>query len=585
MKKKFLLPIFLFFLLSIVFFLSKNNLFLTENHRFEKFTSRLFASQITSNTLNLHYTLAYPEQFGIENTPICLGSLKQENQEKEFAGLENYQKALEGFSFEKLSRTNQITYDILKLEFSTQLSGQNFWFLQEPLRPNLGIQSQLPVLLAEYTFRCGKDIKDYFSLLSSLPAYYREILDFEKQKSENGFFMSDSSADRVIAQCRAFMEDPSSNYLSSMFQDKIEHLKASDRITEKQALSYIKLHDKIMKTCVFPAYETLCQELEKLKGTGNNPGGLANLPGGTSYYHYLIQMETGDFRPVEEIETRLYQQLRQDYQALQTLLKENPHAIEDLHTLSEKKTHMPKEILSYLNQIMKKDFPSISVSDYKVKYVHSSMEEFSSPAFYLTPPADTLSPNTIYINKSTEISPAELFTTLAHEGFPGHLYQTLYYGNTNPPLIRNLLGCSGYVEGWATYAEFLSFRYGADYLGVSPDLMEFLRLNRCVNLCLYSLLDIGIHFHGWDQASVSKTLYSFGILSQDTCGEIFQYIVENPGNYLKYYVGYLNFTDLRTKAEHASKKEFNLKQFHQQILEIGPAPFPVLEKYVMNAWE
>lgn len=585
MKKKFLLPIFLFFLLSIVFFLSKNNLFLTENHRFEKFTSRLFASQITSNTLNLHYTLAYPEQFGIENTPICLGSLKQENQEKEFASLENYQKALEGFSFEKLSRTNQITYDILKLEFSTQLSGQNFWFLQEPLRPNLGIQSQLPVLLAEYTFRCGKDIKDYFSLLSSLPAYYREILDFEKQKSENGFFMSDSSADRVIAQCRAFMEDPSSNYLSSMFRDKIEHLKASDRITEKQALSYIKLHDKIMKTCVFPAYETLCQELEKLKGTGNNPGGLANLPGGTSYYHHLIQMETGDFRPVEEIETRLYQQLRQDYQALQTLLEENPHAIEDLHTLSEKKTHMPKEILSYLNQIMKKDFPSISVSDYKVKYVHSSMEEFSSPAFYLTPPADTLSPNTIYINKSTEISPAELFTTLAHEGFPGHLYQTLYYGNTNPPLIRNLLGCSGYVEGWATYAEFLSFRYGADYLGVSPDLMEFLRLNRCVNLCLYSLLDIGIHFHGWDQASVSKTLYSFGILSQDTCGEIFQYIVENPGNYLKYYVGYLNFTDLRTKAEHASKKEFNLKQFHQQILEIGPAPFPVLEKYVMNAWE
>ena len=312
MKKKFLLPIFLFFLLSIVFFLSKNNFFLTENHRFEKFTSRLFASQITSNTLNLHYTLAYPEQFGIENTPICLGSLKQENQEKEFASLENYQKALEGFSFEKLSRTNQITYDILKLEFSTQLSGQSFWFLQEPLRPNLGIQSQLPVLLAEYTFRCGKDIKDYFSLLSSLPAYYREILDFEKQKSENGFFMSDSSADRVIAQCRAFMEDPSSNYLSSMFRDKIEHLKASDRITEKQALSYIKLHDKIMKTCVFPAYETLCQELEKLKGTGNNPGGLANLPGGTSYYHYLIQMETGDFRPVEEIETRLYQQLRQD---------------------------------------------------------------------------------------------------------------------------------------------------------------------------------------------------------------------------------------------------------------------------------
>lgn len=584
MKKNFLLSIFLFFFLSIVFFLLKKNIFPTENQRFEEFTSNLFSSQIISNTLNLHYTLAYPEKFGIENNTICLGSFDYENQKKEFTCMENYQKILEQFSFEKLSRTNQITYDILKLEFSTYLSVQDSWLLQEPLSPNLGIQSQLPVLLAEYTFRCGQDIKNYFSLLSSLPEYYGEIIIFEKHKSQKGLFMSDLSADRVIAQCRAFMNASSSNYLSAMFRDKIDRYKDSGAITENQALSYIKLHEKLMETCVFPAYESLCRELEQLKGTGSNTGGLSNLPGGTSYYQYLIQSETGDFRSVPEIETRLYRQLKQDYKNLQNLLEKNPRIAEELHVLSAKSEHTPEQTLQYLQQVIKKDFPSVSVSDYTVKYVHSSMEEFSSPAFYLTPPADTLSPNTIYINKSMEISRAELFTTLAHEGFPGHLYQTLYYGNTNPPLIRSLIGCSGYVEGWATYVEFLSFGYCADYLDVNPDLMEFLRLNRSVNLCLYSLLDIGIHAHGWDQTTVNKTLYSFGILSLDTCQEIFQYIVENPGNYLKYYVGYLDFMDLRTKVANAAGEQFELKQFHRQILEIGPAPFPVLEKYIMDKW-
>ena len=330
-------------------------------------------------------------------------------------------------------------------------------------------------------------------------------------------------------------------------------------MTQKQADSYIKMHEKIMAKRVFPAYQSLAKGLADLKGNGTNTGGLSNLPGGTAYYRYLIRSGTGDYRSIKEIEERLYTQLLTDYKKMQSLIVADPKLLTDASSLPETCSSTPAQMLDYLNKAISQDFPDSGKPSYKVKYVHESMEDFSSPAFYLT--------------------------TLAHEGFPGHLYQTLYFGKTEPDDIRHLLSFGGYVEGWATYVESLSYGYGADYLKLDDSLMELLWLNRSVSLCLYSLLDIGIHDHGWDLGTVTKTLNSFGIASQDTCGEIYQYIVENPGNYLKYYLGYLNFIDLKKEAQTAAGKSFQLKEFHQYILELGPAQFPVLKKYLLMEYK
>lgn len=466
---------------------------------------------------------------------------------------------------------------IFSLEFSTQLSGENFFWLQEPLSPHLGISSQLPILLAEYTFRTGNDIKDYFSLLSCLPDYYNELAEFESQKAKRGLFMSDASLERLLTQCQTML---SSDYLASAFKDKINSLQNADTLTKKQADSYLSLHEKLIHTCVIPSYQSLSEKLSALKGSEKNDRGLAGFPDGTAYYHYLIQSQVGDFRSTNEIEERLFTQLALDYRQMQTLLSQNPSLAQNLSVFSLSAT--PEEMLSYLNKAMQTDFPDLDSPKYEVKYVPTSMEEFSSPAFYLTPPADTLSPNTIYINQSSQVNPAELFTTLAHEGFPGHLYQTLYYGNQNPAPIRNLLGCSGYIEGWATYVESISYGYAASYFKVEPELLQLLWQNRSISLCLYSLLDIKIHEYGWTLAQVTQSLHGFGIASDDTCKEIYQYIIENPANYLKYYLGYLNFMDLRDLAEKKAGDKFDKKEFHRFVLETGPAPFPVIEKYVLE---
>ena len=95
-------------------------------------------------------------------------------------------------------------------------------------------------------------------------------------------------------------------------------------------------------------------------------------------------------------------------------------------------------------------------------------------------------------------------------------------------------------------------------------------------------MDLGIHYHGWTLAQTREFLSSFGITQESLADETFQYIVETPANYLRYYVGYLNFLDLREACREREGEDFSLKEFHRRLMEIGPAPFSIVEKYLLE---
>ena len=291
-SRKITAAVFLLLLGIFSLFCLKTRPFSSWDTRFEAFTRQLFRQELSSNTLNLHYTLAYPEKYNIENYSISLGSMKPQNLQENFDSIKALKKQLERFPASKLSTENQMVYDILRLQFATELSSENCYLLQEPLSPNLGIQAQLPALLAEYTFRTPADVKDYLSLLTSLPDYFKEIQQFEQEKSRQGLFMSDDSAERTVQQCKEFCEDLNSHYLSETFKDRVQKLTELKVISKKQRDSYIKTHEKILKNCVFPAYKSLAQSLEKLKGSGKNQGGLCHLSEGKKYHAYLIKSST-----------------------------------------------------------------------------------------------------------------------------------------------------------------------------------------------------------------------------------------------------------------------------------------------------
>lgn len=575
-----LFPLILFtFFLIVISGFGIFRTFFSENARFENFTESVFRQEVSGSALNLHYSLAYPEKQGIARPRATLGTISLDPS-KTTAYCQETENKLKSFSPSKLSTTNQLTLDMLLLSFHTEASlGENY-LLEEPLSPSLGIQAQLPVLLAEYTFYENQDITDYFNLLVSIDDYFQSILAFERAKSTAGYFMCDETLDRIQEQCRTFIQDSEDNYMQEIFSEK---LKTYGKLSTKDQEILLKKHAQLLRERVFPAYQKLIQGLEPLRGTGKNNGGLANFSQGQTYYQYLLQSKVGIYMPVKKLEQRLTSQLTADSAEISALLKENPALFTALGNKTDIPDMEPEQIMEILEEKIQQDFPSMESVSFEIRSVHKSMEEFLSPAFYLTPPMDTGTPNVIYINHGRSVSNIELFTTLAHEGFPGHLYQTVFFARQKPSHIRYLMDSSGYVEGWATYVESYAYGYAAEYFDLNTDAASLARLmwlNRSVNLCIYSLLDVGIHYRGWTQAQAARFLRAFGIRDAAVVSEIYRYITETPANYLKYYVGYLNFLDLKEEQQELQGETFDLKEFHKKVLSIGPVQFPVLRKYI-----
>ena len=568
----------LFLSFALVAGAARNHIF-SEDSQFRSFTREVFQKEVSGSMLTLHYSLADPEKKNITRPAPTLGTVSYDNTAS-IHQCQEYLKKLLSFSYSDLSRENRLTSDMLLLYFHTSEASLQNGFPEEILSPSLGIQAQLPVLLAEYAFYKEQDISDYLNILVSIEPYFESILQYEQERAHQGYFMSDTTLDRILEQCREFVKDPENNYMLDVFSQK---LKEYGKFTDSEQNELMNRHKEILLNKVIPAYEKLITGLNALRGSGKNPMGLAYYKKGQKHYEYLLQTETGCYDSVKKIQQRLYEQLADDTARIQMMLKEQPSLLQKMNAETDLDTFQPAKALQILQKKSEKDFPALpeTVSP-DIRYVHKSMEAYSSPAFYLTPPLDTGSPNVIYINPSSQTSNLELFTTLSHEGFPGHLYQTVYFGSCDPDDIRYLITSSGYVEGWATYVESYGYQYASDYLDdpAASDLTALAWMNRSINLCIYSLMDIGIHYHGWTPDAAASFLKNFGITDTSVVQEIYQYIVETPGNYLKYYLGYLNFLDLRQKWQDTLGEHFDLKKFHQKILETGPVSFPVLQKYM-----
>ena len=551
---------------------------ITENGKFEAFTQEVFRNEVSGSSLTLHYSLAHPEKQGIRRKAASLGTIPTDMQNT-YKVCQQYEDKLKAFRYSHLSTENQMTLDSMLLYYHTEKSLSDNYLLQEPLGPSLGIQAQLPVLLAEYAFYEDRDISDYLNLLTTIRPYFQSIIKFEQKKSQAGFFMSDATLDRILAQCSAFIRNPDENYMLDIFRTKISDY---GKLSGSEQQTLILTHQNLMKTEVIPAYQGLMTGLEALRGTGKNPRGLAYFKGGKAYYLYLLQSQTGTYVPVKEIEKRLSRQLSSEIGIVGNMLRQNPELLTTLNKGISFTEMRPAQILSSLQKKISSDFPPLEDVSFELKTVHDSMKDYLSPAFYLTPPIDTGTPNVIYINPAANYQGLELFTTLAHEGVPGHLYQTVSFERQNPSGIRNLLDTSGFAEGWATYVEPFAYEYAADYIldSSASDLARLAWLNRSINLCMYSLLDIEIHYNGWSQAESASFLKAFGIEDSTVISEIYQYILETPGNYLKYYWGYLSLLDLRTAEQKRLGQDFDMKDFHRRVLKIGGVQFPVLEKYI-----
>lgn len=540
---------------------------------FSEFCTTLFREEMKSNTMNLHFTLKDPKAAGIDSYEITLGSLSGDSPHNQARQLKKLSEELKKYSHRSLKGKDRLTCRLLSDYISRQQNLAAYPYYDEPLTPSGGVTSQLPVLLAEYTFRNTRDIKDYLGLLSQMDTYFLGILDYEQKKADAGLFMSDEACLKVIEGCEVFPEHPDDNFLIDTFSNR---LNAMDGLTDTQKNAYLKQHSKVLSDHVIPAYSQMIKGLTMLLGRGHNNWGLCNFPKGKAYYEAVVSADTGCDDSVEDLFSQIAKARREDLTFCQNLLENNPK----LASQSPKPDAALKEENSMLSRLQKEiltDFPAPPQTEVEICHVDPALSEYLAPAFYITAPIDDISHNRIYINDAKNDTDIYYFTTLAHEGYPGHLYQTICTSSYGAPEVLSLLNYPGYTEGWATYTEMQSFYYA----GLDPDLASLLQHNQAATLSLYATADIGIHYFGWEKEKNAAFWSEYGVDDTATVKRITDLILEEPGNYLKYYVGYLKFRQMREQLA-LENKSFSVSAFHEAILRTGPSPFSVLEETVRD---
>lgn len=540
---------------------------------FSEFCTTLFREEMKSNTMNLHFTLKDPKAAGIDSYEITLGSLSGDSPHNQARQLKKLSEELKKYSHRSLKGKDRLTCRLLSDYISRQQNLAAYPYYDEPLTPSGGVTSQLPVLLAEYTFRNTRDIKDYLGLLSQMDTYFLGILDYEQKKADAGLFMSDEACLKVIEGCEVFTEHPDDNFLIDTFSNR---LNAMDGLTDTQKNAYLKQHSKVLSDHVIPAYSQMIKGLTMLLGRGHNNWGLCNFPEGKAYYEAVVSADTGCDDSVEDLFSQIAKARREDLTFCQNLLEKNPK----LASQSPKPDAALKEENAMLSRLQKEiltDFPAPPQTDLEICHVDPALSEYLAPAFYITAPIDDISHNRIYINDAKNDTDIYYFTTLAHEGYPGHLYQTICTSSYGAPEVLSLLNYPGYTEGWATYTEMQSFYYA----GLDPDLASLLQHNQAATLSLYATADIGIHYFGWEKEKIAAFWSEYGVDDTATVKRITDLILEEPGNYLKYYVGYLKFRQMREQLA-LENKSFSVSAFHEAILRTGPSPFSVLEETVRD---
>ncbi len=537
----------------------------SSDRQFRTFTRRLFQTEVSANTISLHYTLRSPSDYGIADIPATYGSLSSDPVAAK-ASVRNVLSSLQEFDPGTLSSENALTFKILDTYLENASTGTDYLLYQEPLGPVSGIHTQLPVLLSEYSFYDTQDVETYLALLKETPAYFDSVIRFEQKKAASGLFMPDYQVDSVLNTCQSFIDMGKENYLVSTFDERIASL---DLLPENRKDSFRAENMELVTEEIYPAYQNLITAIKSLKGKGTNEQGLSHFPYGKKYYEYLVRQTTGCNESISRLRLMTRAQILEDLNAMQKVLFPADAALTQASVLEQTP---PDSMLNDLRSKITDTFPEIPDVDFQVKYVPESMQDYLSPAFYMIPAIDNLTENVIYINNGQTASGLNLYTTLAHEGYPGHLYQTVYFSASEPDPIRSILDFGGYVEGWATYAEMMSY-----YLApLSKTEASLLQKNSSVILGLYALADMGIHYDGWSVTDTVRFFSDYGINDANAVQSVYELIIGSPANYLKYYIGYLKFYELKKEMADALGNQFSQKEFHRAVLDVGPAPFEIV---------
>ncbi len=556
---------------------------LKEQQEFEQYLDDYFKDVVTDDTLTYNYTIKDGADYGLEEPEVTLGdpgmTAEEIGQDKE--EFEGWVKKLDAIDRSCLTEDQKLTYDVLDEYFEVSAGIFDNVYLYEPFSPMRGLQANIATNFTDYRFDDKGDVERYIELLGQIPDYFAEYLDFEQEKSEKGYFMSDAVCDKVISQCKDFVADKENHFMETTFNDNIDAL---DFLTDEEKAEYKEANKQAVENSLLPAFENVADVLSGLKGTGTNDGGICNYDGGKEYYEYLLKNFAGTAKSPEEVIDMLDTELQKLMVSLYQYYLGNQAAYEYFAAnydsiFAETDQMTASEMVDKMMETASEHYPDAGTINYKAEALDKNLETIMDDvlAYYMAPAIDDPDNNLIRVNG---LHTDGMWTTLAHEGYPGHMLQNAYYMSTDPEPVRTLMNFLGYKEGWAMYACYDSLYY---YEYEEPEygdtIAALYQLNDEMSYLMMGRVDLGINYEGWTLQDTADYLTKNG-MDGSAAQELYTTMVGDPAVYQSYSTGYYEMKELRDYAEEKMGDDFDLKTFNTIILETGPCQFDILKEQV-----
>lgn len=536
---------------------------------FSEFEDELFQEMMSEDYTTLHFSLRDYQKYGIEKPEVNIGDASWDEYEDSVEDCDEYLKKLQSFDYDSLSETEQKDYRTIAFYLERNKELNSYPYFDWAFNSAEGVIDNLLTTFTEFVFYEKEDIDDYLTTLASVPAYLDQCLENTKKQAAEGYFLTDAMLKETEDAIEKFVDKKDDNELIKIFDENID---AFDGLSAEEKEAYKKKNQEIVLNAYIPSYEKVAEELQKLKGARKADYNVSSLDGGSEYYAALAKYKTSIDADVETILDICTQYIEKSVDELYDIMQNHSEVTEETLDFDS-----AEDVLSYLEGHLDA-FPALDKVYYNVQYLDPSVANDSIVAYYLSPPVDDMRDNVIKINGDNVSDVIDLYTTLAHEGFPGHLYQTNYYIQQQPSLLRTQLTMMGYQEGWGMFAEGQALHVS----GLSEYASEYQKINIELNYVLSAAVDLGVNGLGWSTKDVSKYLDNLD-LNSSIAKDLYDFATLQPGTILPYGVGVAMFELLENKAKNALGNDFDQKAFNEVLLNDGNRPFEVVEDDV-NAY-
>lgn len=554
---------------------------------FEEICDLLFAHEVSYDNLTFNQLIVNPEALNIETPrPATLGDYSLEATKEDNLFYREILDALDNSSAidaSQMTKQDLASMEQIRRALELAITYEDYHYYSSPLSPSTGMQANLPLSLMDYSFRTVEDIEIYIELLQDTPRLFEQLIAHEKEKETLQVMMPRVSMEDTIEEVKAYIGDADSHILVIAFDEILTEAVTNAResgasdglaaLSDEELQGYKERNREEIERSLVPAYEYLLTELELLLPSCKEGTRLCDYGRGVEYYE--LEMERMGFvGGAAEAAQTLDKALDDYWEILSTGDAYFGMGVMIPESVVQAIGDTPESYISYIQEHSSKEFAPASNLTYEVKVAPEASPNDYAMAYFLLPPVDDPLKNTIVFFPRNISDDVELFSTMAHEGYPGHMYQIYAYSIEEPQAICKLIGSMAYTEGWAMYAQSRAlYTLDTDITGIDA----YVAYEKFV-YGLQARIDIGVNFEGWSVRDTENYLADWGY--EGIAQSLYDVSIQQPVSYLAYGLGVIEFDELRERAEQQLGADFDPVAYHHELTSMGALPFDMLESRV-----